>query len=666
MGFDRVSSAMRWFIGVLLWTWWMSTSGIAQTLPPLLEPVRPLIVEGRWEAAYQRTVELVEQFPNCYECYHVLVWLADTLHRTEEIVPILRRGVTTFPDDQPLRKILARLYLDQHRYDSAIELLQPLGERLDTQGRELLAAAYAQWALQAYQRQYFDRALQRIQQALRWQPADLDYLTFLFALAWQQRRCDLIEQKISLLYRLKPAKADFYLVAAQCAVRANRLPEAEKVLMVGKKVVGHHREIERLLAQVLLFRSKWDQAFANLRDLLRRYPDDREIWEQLVDAWIYVARYDSARALLQRMVHRFPDQATNFWRRIGQLYERQEAWQAARQLYRSGVQQQLLSDSAALHLIARTFVEEQRADSLRMLLHKARNRQDSALLLWFSGMVYDQLQQQDSAARYYWRSLQQFPDSARAERLLTFLVFFHRDTSRIWRSIVPASDRAQVLFQFLQWRWQSATDTASLVLLRQFIEQMGQMQQQVKHQSMAVATETPIDWDTRYVAALERAGNEVFASVLRQLRPQRLRRFLEEMIAQYPEVVYPSLWLARWLMQQQRWEEALAVLDRATQQSLRHPELHQMRAEIAVQQRRYRTALLEILRALQQAPEDSALYQRAIQLSLQGDFARQLAQKWEIQYQGAMEENPVLRQALIQLYEALGEEEKARALRQHP
>jgi len=655
----------QWLIGLLLWTWWTAI-GIAQDLPPLLESVRPLIIEERYDAAYQRTAELVEQFPHCYECYHVLAWLADTLHRTTEIIPILRRGIAIFPDDQPLRKILARIYFDRHRYDSTVRLLQPLGARLDTQARQLLAAAYAQWALQAYQRQYVDRALERIQQALRWQPTDLDYLTFLFALAWQQQRCDLIEQKLSLLYQLKPKKVDFYLVAAQCAVRSNRLAEAEKVLVVGHKVVGHHREVERLLAQVLLFRSKWDQAFAHLRDLLRRYPNDRELWEQLVDSWVYIARYDSARAVLRQMIHRFPDQAANFWRRIGQLYERQGAWQAARQLYRSGVQQQLLSDSAALHLIARTFVEEKLPDSLRTLLPKARNRQDSALLLWFVGTVYDQLQQQDSAELYYWQSLQQFPDSARVEQFLTFLAFFHRDTSQRWRRIAPVSERAQVLFHFLQWRRQPSTDTAPLVLLRQCVQQMKQMQQQVKNKAVAVDATEPVDWDTRYVAALERAGDEVFMALLDRLRPQKLRRFLEAMIEQYPDVVYPLLWLARWLMQQQRWEEALAVLDRAAQQSLRHPELHQMRAEIAVRQKRYRVALLEMLRALQQAPKDSTLYQQAIQLSLQGNFARQLAQKWEIQYQGAMEENPVLRKALIQLYEVLGEEEKAAALRQHP
>jgi len=212
----------QWLIGLLLWTWWTAI-GIAQDLPPLLESVRPLIIEERYDAAYQRTAELVEQFPHCYECYHVLAWLADTLHRTTEIIPILRRGIAIFPDDQPLRKILARIYFDRHRYDSTVRLLQPLGARLDTQARQLLAAAYAQWALQAYQRQYVDRALERIQQALRWQPTDLDYLTFLFALAWQQQRCDLIEQKLSLLYQLKPKKVDFYLVAAQCAVRSNRL-----------------------------------------------------------------------------------------------------------------------------------------------------------------------------------------------------------------------------------------------------------------------------------------------------------------------------------------------------------------------------------------------------------------------------------------------------------
>jgi len=209
-----------------------------------------------------------------------------------------------------------------------------------------------------------------------------------------------------------------------------------------------------------------------------------------------------------------------------------------------------------------------------------------------------QLQQQDSAELYYWQSLQQFPDSARVEQFLTFIALFHRDTSQRWRRIAPVSERAQVLFHFLQWRRQPSTDTAPLVLLRQCVQQMKQMQQQVKNKAVAVDATEPVDWDTRYVAALERAGDEVFMALLDRLRPQKLRRFLEAMIEQYPDVVYPSLWLARWLMQQQRWEEALAVLDRAAQQSLRHPELHQMRAEIAVRQKRYRVALLEMLRAL--------------------------------------------------------------------
>ncbi len=309
------------------------------------------------------------------------------------------------PLDVESRRLLARLYAEDGRYDEALEAYHQIAMVAPGEERHNFREV-ARLHLERYD---LDSAIETWQRAMRDNPGNAAVFVQVGKEFLQVNRVQEALDAFRQAARLKSEDPDILMQLADALKRTGRTDEAEQNLLhvATKGADPRDRELARArLFQLYAEQGEIEQRMAALRTKIEENPYDQDAPQLLADLYIRTGDFVLGLDMVDEAV-RFQPRNEELLTRRAEILESLEEWQAAHDQHEELLKFPGADRDAHLAGMGRALYELGRADEAKELFRQIRDR----------GRVrdlYERYKLHDEAVEYYRREIARDPSDARS------------------------------------------------------------------------------------------------------------------------------------------------------------------------------------------------------------------------------------------------------------
>jgi len=328
--------------------------------------------QGEFEKSLNLLDRAIRYDPNQPQAWLMLISSYMEMEQFEQAESSSAEALKLFSAIPAFKWTQAEALLQQKRKGEALKIYQQLendiseGESLEplqvklTNVRQRIGRLHQMLAMEAYQEQRVERAIDHMQKASEVLQDSLSVQKNLAALYLEQKRYDEMIAFINKVRKNFPEDTELLKMLASAHYKKK---DHESVLQqFGEIYRLDSTDVDNglIYAELLMANQRSQEGDLILEALNRQYPENRKIYRMLLDVSERRFNTDGKRAVLREMQKKFPDDYS-ILKEIAITYEAQEKWGSARAVYDS--LQALTGEEVKYGLdVAETFIAQ---DSLQ-------------------------------------------------------------------------------------------------------------------------------------------------------------------------------------------------------------------------------------------------------------------------------------------------------------
>lgn len=264
----------------------------------LVAEIHQRIKSGQFEAALQKTEQLIQQYPQKPQLHLIKAKILKELGREQQAMDYLTRLIRAHPENAGLIVARGQFLLDNGYIESA---------RADF--------------LSAYQKNYRSADILEILAVIEQQNGNL------------QKSLELIKEALAL----DPEDHQLWFNRGQLELRLKRLPTAGKSIEKAIALNDRKFEYHQLYVEILGLLNKDREANQHIRELATRFPDNA--WVSIRYATLLFAedKQQAAKSVLNSALEKHPDNYLLYFQ-LATIHAAEENWQDSIDMFQKGLE----------------------------------------------------------------------------------------------------------------------------------------------------------------------------------------------------------------------------------------------------------------------------------------------------------------------------------------
>ncbi len=504
--------------------------------------------------------------------------------RPERAIQRMSRAVELLQDSLQVHKNLAVLYLEDDRYEGALQSI--------------------------------DHALERF-------PGEMELLRMKASVYYQMEDQQALLEQFGQIYENEPQNVENGLIYAELLIASQRSDDGVEVLEKLLEQFPEDKRIYRMMAELNERRFNTEGKRVVLREMQKQFPEDYSVLEQIAVTYEREKKWSHARAVYDSLATATGDEISYMLSKAD-TYEAQDSLSAATDLLRS-LKRSYPRDEIVLFRLGDLFEKQEQWENAAEVYHLlvSETNEKSAEALTRLGIVLRESGNEEDALRFLHKAIDSGTDNPEAHLALSQLMHVNRKSAE---SFEPAS-RA----------------------LQQSLQQMANSQRTLEASIQQEGIHSQYD-NTNRVRDLEKLNllaEESFEWFTGNYNRTDIEPVLQDLLERYQvsgRLFYMTGTYYRKLGED---NQSLEYFEKAVRYAPKLVEAHLERAEIYEANEQTRQAIAAYERAGALTPESSKPYEALIRLyRKQGELDR-LCDRWLARYR-AKPGNKVLEGHLIE------------------
>jgi len=315
---------------------------------------------------YNETIELLKDVNlNTFSSSEIIDLLIDShlrLKLYEEALKYSFQAKKIFGNKSGSEKydlIIGNILALQEKYDEALKYLNDYLKKnsKDSQAKKIIASVYAKLSFLELQNKKFERALDLIRTALKYDQYEKNYYALLAQIHYEYKKPEEAAKDLHLFHLANLKDDDFLRSKIMTQFVANDFKSAISELEELYKKNPNDKSIIFNLAFAYRYNNKIQEASNLYKETIRRFPDEKTFYEEYFQFCDLLNLSDEKIEALLIMKRHFPEDSIRIKFEIAKTYDKKKDFESSRKIYLQIIDNKESASKAFINF-ADTYLEE--------------------------------------------------------------------------------------------------------------------------------------------------------------------------------------------------------------------------------------------------------------------------------------------------------------------